>query len=570
MPHPQTHYFEVEMRLNNIAAATDSPKNGYIDLKMPVWTPGSYLIREYAKNVEGFQVFGDGKAVKSEKIRKNTWRIFSADDHLVVRYRVYAYELSVRTSFLDDAQGYLNGASIFLFHDALKSLPLRLIVQPYANWTQISTGLKRVADSPAIFEAPNYDVLVDSPVSIGTQQVFSFTASGIPHTVAMSGEAQFDPAKLATDMQKVCETAATVVGEQPCTDYTFLVLNAQQGSGGLEHSNSTTLHVSRNSYANEGSYRGFLSLVAHEYFHLWNIKRIRPMALGPFDYENENYTRLLWVAEGFTSFYQEYILLKAGFRTADVYLEMLANQISGVENKPGNRVQSVAEASWDAWIKYYRPNENSINSTVSYYDKGAVIGGVMNLIILANTKGQRSLDDVMRLLYNEYYKKQKRGFSDEEFQKACEQVAGLPLTDFFQKHIYGTEPLDYNRYLHPVGLAMTDQNANNNTPFLGANTSNRWLLTSIVRDSPAALAGLNAGDEIVQIDGQTRPLTGLDDWLLGKKVNDVSMLTIKRDGLTKTMAVTVGRSPFVRFKIAKTNSASVAQEDLYKKWLFIK
>ena len=572
MPQPKTHYFEVEMRLGNVGAATESKKNGYVDVKMPVWTPGSYLIREYAKNVEGFQAFGGGQAVKWEKIRKNTWRIFSTDDYITVRYRVYAYELSVRTSFLDDTQGYLNGASIFLFNDQLKALPLRLIVQPYADWKQISTGLKRVADSPATFEAANYDILVDSPVSIGNQQVFNFTASGIPHTVAMSGEVQFDSNKLAADMQKVCETAATVVGEHPCTDYTFLVLNALQGSGGLEHSNSTTLHVTRNSYANDGSYRGFLSLVAHEYFHLWNIKRIRPIALGPFDYENENYTRLLWVGEGFTSFYQEYILLKAGFRTPESYLNMLAAQISGVENKPGNRVQSVAEASWDAWIKYYRPNENSVNSTVSYYDKGAVIGGILNLMILANTKGKHALDDVMRLLYQEYYKKQKRGFTDEEFQKACEQVAEMPLNDFFQKHIYGTEPIDYNRYLRPVGLEITDQNVNNEVAFLGANTSaaSRWLVASVVRDSPAAVAGLNAGDEIMQIDALPRPTDGLDAWVATRKVGESVGLTVKRDGLPRNLKITLGRSPFVNFQITKNSTTAAVQADLYKKWLFIK
>jgi predicted metalloprotease with PDZ domain len=572
MPQPKTHYFEVEMRLNNVASATKAAQNGYIDLKMPVWTPGSYLIREYAKNVEGFQAFGNGQAVKWEKIRKNTWRIFGNHNHLVVRYRVYAYELSVRTSFLDETQGYLNGASIFLFQDSLKALPLRLVVQPYSNWTRVSTGLKRVPNQLNTFEAPNYDVLVDSPISIGTQQVFEFKASGVPHQVSMSGEAQYDAAKLAADMQKVCETSTTIIGEHPCTDYTFLVLNAQQGSGGLEHSNSTTLHVSRNSYASEANYRGFLSLVAHEYFHLWNVKRIRPVALGPFDYENENYTRMLWVAEGFTSFYQDYILLKAGFRTPDNYLDLLANQLSGVENKPGNRVQSVAEASWDAWIKYYRPNENSINSTISYYDKGAVIGGIMNLLILANTKGQRSLDDVMRLLYNEYYKKLKRGFTDEEFQQACEQVAGMSLTDFFQKHIYGTQPIDYNRYLRPVGLELTDQNVNNNIAFLGANTSssNRWLVASVVRDSPAAVAGLNAGDEITQLNGLPRPADGLDAWLTTQNVGSTATLTVRRDGLLKQITITIGRSPFVNFKIAKATSLSASQEELQRKWLFIK
>ena len=569
MPQPQTHYLEVEMRLNGTAAATEAQKNGYIDLKMPVWTPGSYLIREYAKNVEGFQAFGGGQAVKAEKIRKNTWRIYSNNDNLTLRYRVYANELSVRTSFVDDGFAVLSNASIFLFHDKLKALPLKLIVQPFGNWKQISTGLKRVADQPATFEAANYDVLVDSPVLVGNQKILTFMASKVPHFVAMNGEVQYDSAKLPLDMQKVCETAATIVGEQPCTDYTFLVLNAQSGSGGLEHSNSTMLHVNRAAYGNEGNYRNFLSLVAHEYFHLWNVKRIRPVALGPFDYENENYTRLLWVAEGFTSFYQDYILLKAGFRSPDNYLEVLSNGISSVENKPGNRVQSVSEASWDAWIKYYRPNENSQNSTISYYDKGAVLGAMLNLIMIANSNGQRSLDDLMRLLYEEYYKKQKRGFTDAEFLKACEQIAAMSLEDFFQKHIYGTEPIDYNRYLRPVGLEMLDQNANISKPYVGANVA-RNVIASVVRDSPAARDGLSAGDEILQVDGQLLPAEGLNAVMINKKAGDVLHFAIKRDGLPKNVVVTLGRSPFVNFQIKKIANATSVQGALYSKFLFLK
>ncbi|HEX9957930.1 MAG TPA: peptidase M61, partial [Fibrella sp.] len=247
MPQPQTHYFEVEMRLQNAAAATNARKNGYVELKMPVWTPGSYLIREYAKNVEGFTATSGGQPVRYEKSSKNAWRIYSNSDDLTVRYRVYAYELSVRTSYLDDTHGYLNGASIFLFNDALKNQPLTLQIMPYKEWKKVATALKPVASAAFTYEAPDYDILVDSPIEIGNHTTLTFTASNIPHTIAMysNGPLEYNANRLTSDYKRVCETAATVVGEHPCTDYTFIVHHTNQGGGGLEHLNSTTLQTNR-------------------------------------------------------------------------------------------------------------------------------------------------------------------------------------------------------------------------------------------------------------------------------------------------------------------------------------
>ncbi|RYF75837.1 MAG: M61 family peptidase, partial [Cytophagaceae bacterium] len=470
MPQPQTHYFEVEMRLQNAAGATNARKNGYIDVKMPVWTPGSYLIREYAKNVEGLVATAGGQRVKSDKISKNTWRVYTNSDDLTIRYRVYAYEFSVRNSFLDDSHGYLNGASVFLYTDALKNQPLTVQITPFPGWKKVSTGMKSVSATAFTYEAPNYDILVDSPIEIGNHSTFTFTASNVPHTVAMYGNGPLDynAEKLAADYKRVCETAATVVGEHPCTDYTFLVHHTNQGGGGLEHLNSTTLQTNLTAYATERSYKGFLTLVAHEYFHLWNVKRIRPIALGPFDYENENYTHMLWLSEGCTSFYEDYILRRAGFHTPEEYVKIVAGDINGIENQPGNQVQSAAESSWDAWIKYYRPNENSANSTVSYYSKGAVLGSLLNLAILSGSNGQRSMDDLLRFLYNEYYKKQKRGFTDDEFRKAAEQIAGTSLTNFFEKGVNGTGPIDYNTYFEPVGMRLINTGPPSTDGFFGA------------------------------------------------------------------------------------------------------
>ncbi|MFC5408280.1 M61 family metallopeptidase [Larkinella bovis] len=571
MPEPQTHYFEVEMRIAGAAAGSKTATNGYLDVKMPVWTPGSYLIREYARNVEGFRASAGNQPVRSEKIRKNTWRVYSTATPLTIRYKVYAYELSVRTSFIDASHGYFNGASLFLYVDHLRSQPHRLIIQPYADWKKISTGLPAVPGQVNTYQAADYDVLVDSPVEIGNHHTFTFTAAGVPHTVAMYGEKHYDDAKLANDMQRVCEETFRVIGEHPCQDYTFIIHQTPTGGGGLEHANSTTLQVTRNAFVNSKLYQDFLSLVAHEYFHLWNVKRIRPKALGPFDYENENYTHLLWVAEGITSFYQTAILQRCGILSSEAYLRSFAGEISGIENLPGNAVQSVAESSLDAWIKYYRPNENSVNSTVSYYSKGSVLGGLLNLAIVNSTNGQKNLDDVLRLLYTTYYKKEKRGFTDTEFQEAVEKIAGRKLDDFFQKYVFGTEKIDYNSFLNPVGLQLVDASASKQDAYLGTLTKfadGKLTVSSVRRDSPAWINGLNVNDEILAIDN-VRVGNDLERVLEAYQPGATISVLVNRTGQLKTLAVSLTGNPLAAFRIQPLASPTTEQRALYRKWLGI-
>ncbi len=571
MPEPQTHFFEVELSLSNL---TDPllKKQGYLDVKMPVWTPGSYLIREYAKNVEGFIARSGAASLPSRKISKNTWRVdWSGQETVSIRYKVYAYELTVRTSFLDETHGYVNGASMFMYVPQYQHLPSTLTVRPAKNWNTVSTALLLVPGQEFTYQVPNYDLLVDSPIEIGTHHVLEFTASGVPHRVAMFGETQYDETRLLADYKRVTEAAATVVGEHPCQNYLFIVHHLPAGGGGLEHLNSTSLQTSRTAYATEAAYTGFMSLVAHEYFHLWNVKRIRPRALGPFDYDAENYTHLLWVAEGFTSMYDNYLVRRAGLTSPEKYLEDVQADINGTENTPGNRVQSLTEASWDAWIKYYRPNENSTNSTVSYYLKGAVVANLLNLEILHSSGGQKSLDDVMRLLYNEYYKKQKRGFTDEELQQALESVAGHSLSDFFRDYIWGRVPIDYNRYFGYVGCRVVDQLASSTEAFLGAtasNTSGKLVVNSVLRDSPAWTDGLNVNDEIVAVNG-TRATDDFNRYLTGKKPGDVVSVQVSRSGLMKTIRVTLGKNSRKSYKIERLSNPSPEQQSLYLKWLYL-
>ena len=572
MPEPQTHYFEVEMQLKGASASTNAKKNGYVDIKMPVWTPGSYLIREYAKNVEGFSVTAGDKAVRSEKIRKNAWRVYSSEDNLTIRYRVYANELTVRTSFVDADHGYVTPASVFMYHDALKNGPHRVVVQPYKTWKTVTTALEPVAGAPNTYEAPDFDLLVDSPIEIGNQRTFNFTATNVPHTVAMFGDVDYDEKQLAADYKRVCETAATVVGEHPCKHYTFIVHHIPQGGGGLEHLNSTTLETNRVAYATETNYKGFLTLVAHEYFHLWNVKRIRPIALGPFDYENENYTHMLWLSEGCTSFYEDYILRRAGFHTPEAYLGIVAIDINGIENQPGVRAQSAAESSWDAWIKYYRPNENSANSTVSYYSKGSVLGTLLNLAILAGSNGERNMDDLMRLLYTEYYKKQKRGFTDDEFRRAAEQIAGRSLDDFFNVAVNSSEPINYNAYFEPVGLQLTNVASKTQDGFLGAATTasnGKATVTGVRRGSAAYTGGLNVGDEIISVDS----IRVGDDFLRlisGRRVGETVNVLVNRGGMLRKLPITLAQNPLASYRLTPLPNATAAQKALYNKWLYIK
>ncbi|GAB2871460.1 PDZ domain-containing protein [Hymenobacter ruber] len=562
MPLPQSHYFEVKMELGGFPA-------DYTDVKMPVWAPGSYLVREYAKNVEGFQAqTSGGQALTVEKINKNTWRVrHPKQANFRVSYRVYAFELSVRTSFIDGDHGYLNGSSVFMYPADNKMLSSSLTVQPAAGWEKVSTAL-RPGPGKFTYKAASYDELADSPIEIGNQKVLEFTANGTPHQVAMYGTYTADDTKLVADMKRVCEEAHRVVGQNPLDHYVFIVHNLERGGGGLEHLYSTTLEVGRTTYGTDAGMKSFLGLVAHEYFHLWNVKRIRPVALGPFNYDQENYTHMLWVSEGMTEYYSKQILERAGVLTRDEYLGKLGNAITEVENTPGNRIQSAAESSFDAWIKYYRPNENANNTQISYYSKGDLIGTWLDLNIAQATNGAKHLDDVMRLLYDTYYVKAKRGFTDQEYQDAVATVAGRRFDEFFQNSVYGTKPIDFSTALGYAGLTLTSAPLSTDGT-LGANFSNRTgklLVASVVRDGAAWNTGLSATDEVLLINGAA-PSDETVKALVNSPVGTDVKLQVRRDGLTRDITLKAQPNPDRKFTVQPVASPTAAQQKVLAKWL---
>jgi len=563
---PQAHYADVEMDLSGVSKE-------YIDVKMPVWAPGSYLIREFSKNVEGFTAAAAGKQLRTEKIKKNTWRIYTGKSKTVqVKYSVYAFEVSVRTAFIDATHAFLSPTAIFMYPDKQLALESTVKVIPFSGWTKVSTGLPAVAGEKFTYKASNYDILFDSPIEVGNQEVFDFMAAGVKHEVAMYGGGNYNAERLKVDMAKIIEQATAIYGENPNKNYTFIVHNFSRGGGGLEHLNSTVLGASRDGYSTERGYNGFLNLVAHEYHHLWNVKRLRPVALGPFDYENENYTTDLWIAEGFTAYYENKFMLRAGFITPEEFVGTLTAAVAAVVNTPGAKVQSAAEASFDAWIKYYRPNENSNNTSVSYYSKGEIVGMLMDIEIANATKGTKSLDDVMKAMYLQC-KTKGRGYTDAEFKAMVEKVSGISFTDFWGKYVNGTFPVEYVKYLGYAGIKLEDLNAGKNIPYLGVatkKTEGHIMISAVSRNSAAWVAGLNVGDEVLSVDGvAAEPVIEKTSSFLNKKPGDVITVKVQRDDRDMDIKVTLKAIPNVRLSPTIASGVTEGQKLVLKRWMGI-
>lgn len=548
MPEPHTHYFEVEWTITEW-------NEGILDAKMPVWAPGSYLVREFAKSVEGFEAKnGSGKELDVEKMNKNTWRVVTkGEDKVVISYRVYAYELSVRTSFLDADHGYINGTSVFMFADDYDASPGEVTFEPYKDWKKVSTALPHKEDFTYTYE--DYDQLGDCPIEIGNHEEFTFDASGVKHRVAMFGEGNYDVEQLKIDMAKIVEACTEVFGENPNDEYLFIVHNLTVGSGGLEHMNSTTLQVNRWTYEGD-DYLGFLSLVAHEYFHLWNVKRLRPEGIQPYNYDEENYTSMLWVMEGFTSYYDELLLHRAGFYTDDHYLNKVFGTINYVENLPGNEVQSLACASHDAWIKAYRPNENSRNTTISYYSKGSLAALLIDAQIIAQSKGKMNVDDFMQELYRNHYKKQRKGFSDEDFKKSLSKYM-KGASSFLEDYIYDVKQMPYKDILSKIGVQVAESTLERNR--LGARLGGDNEIRSVKRGTPAYESGLNVNDEIIAINGWR--VRGNLDEIIERNAGETIKVLVTRDSQVRAIEVQLFPVKVTSYKY------SVIENDMYNAWL---
>ncbi len=568
MPRPWTHLLEVEMRVQ-IPANLNVPNE--TDLVMPVWTPGSYLIREFERNVQDFNADANARTLDWEKVNKDTWRVnTNGARQWRVTYRVYANELTVRTSELNADHAFWNNAALLMYPEGRLNAPSTVRVIAPSGW-KVATGLPAVAGQANTFRAENFDILYDSPFEISNFKELKFEVRGVPHRIVIDGEGNYDPQRMKTDVQKIVAAETGMFAVIPYHDYTFILHLRANTGGGLEHLNSTALGFRRFNFATERGWQSFYGLVAHEFFHLWNVKRIRPDALGPFDYTKENYTRNLWVAEGITDYYGNLMVRRAGLISDRDYLEGLAKRIQNFQNTPGRLEMSAEDASFNSWIKEYRPDENSVNSQISYYDKGELLGLLLDLDIRRRTKNAKSLDDVMRYLYHDFYEK-NRNYTPADFQKACELMAGASLEDFFTQYVRGVKELPYNEMLSAAGLRLEtgEENSGALKTYLGAELEDGAGFISVknVRaETPAYEQGLNAKDQIIALDGVRVNRELFESLIAEKKPGDVIHVTLFRDDNLRTLDIKLGGRVEAPYRIAQLPSVGDQQKRIYQSWL---
>jgi len=566
-PAPHTHY--VEVRTEVPSAGSDQ-----VDLMMAIWTPGSYLIREYERHVENLAATGtDGAGLLIRKTGKNRWTISTGGaETVVVTYRVYGREMSVRTNWIESGFALINGAPTFLTLAESNERPHEITVLMPSTWSRSITSLPVIAGAEHRYSAATYDVLVDSPILAGNPVVYEFAIDGKPHRLVDEGEeGVFDGARAARDLEIIAQEHHRFWGTVPYDSYTCINM-ITEGGGGLEHSSSAVLMTSRWATRTRRAYLGWLELASHELFHVWSGKRLRPIELGPFDYEREVHTCSLWVVEGITDYYGDLLLHRAGLSTREEFLASLSDKIDALQTTPGRGVQSLTNASFDAWIKHYRPDENSPNTSMSYYIKGAVVAFLLDMRIRHVSRGQRSLDDVMRTAYVRY--SGSRGYSEPEFRALVEDVAGATLETFWESALEGTGELDFSEALDVLGLRFkTPEPLTGRLPgkaTLGAVTridNGRLLVSQVRRGTAAYEAGLNVDDEIVAIDEFRIRADQLDARMEQYVAGDpVAILVARRDRLMRLNAL-LGTEPLKAWQLEIDPRASTAQRTILDFWL---
>ena len=560
-PAPHTHYFEVE-------AAIPTAGRPEVEVYMATWTPGSYLLREYQRHVEAVTASAGSNPLAVEKSSKNRWKIQTTGARSVtLRYRVYGREMTVRNNWVEAGFAMLNGAPTFITLVERAARPHEVRVELAPTWKSVQTALVPVTGAPNTFRAEDFDTLVDSPIIIGSPVTREFTVDGKKHVLVLEGDPSlFDADRAAADVRKIVEAGRDVMGPLPYPHYYMLNMVVETG-GGLEHKNSFLTMSGRYTTRNHRAYMGWLGLVAHEHFHAWNIKRLRPVELGPFDYENENYVKTLWVAEGFTDYYAEVLPRRAGLATRDEFLDGLSDAIEAVQTTPGRLVTPVDMSSYDTWIKQYRPDENTANTSVNYYPKGAVIAFLLDAKIRKSSNAARTLDTGMQWAMQRY--SGDKGFTPGQFYQVMSEAAGTDLKGWFASAAESTDELDYREALDYFGLRFRPVDTRNARAFIGGGTRNdagRLVVTSVRRGTPAIDAGLNVDDEILAIDEVRVRADGLAARLeLYKPGDKIAVLVARRDKLTR-LEVTLGADPGRPWRLEVSPTATDEQRARLLAW----
>ena len=561
--HLHAHQYRVTLRIATPAAQQL--------VSLPVWIPGSYLVREFAKNLQELNARQNGQPIAVQQLSKHQWQLdCSANAPVELSYLVNAYDTSVRTAWLDQRRGFFNGTSLLLRVHGQEAQPHQLRISPSAqvpDW-KLATGLSAVevdAQGFGTYTAGNYDELVDCPVEMGNFWSGSFTARGVPHRFVVAGApASFDGERLLYDTQKICEAEIDFWGVAPHSSYVFMLNVTHDGYGGLEHCNSTALICSRSDLPRQGvdkasdGYVQLLGLISHEYFHTWNVKRLRPAELVPYNYDQENYTELLWFFEGFTSYYDDLLLRRAGLIDNATYLKLITKTLNQVQQTPGRKVQSVAQSSFDAWVKYYRQDENTANATVSYYTKGALVA--MSLDLKLRQEGQTTLDAVMRALWQRC---QGSAMSEADVLTVLQALTGRSWETELQVWVHGTQELPVTELLAAHGVAAdADQPVPAQALGLRVQESHSVLIKQVLRGGLAEQAGMMAGDEWygIEIGGQGWRLGKLEELAMYAPQGTTSITALvarDRQLLRLTLPLPQASAPLSNYKLRVQDEAAV-------------
>ncbi len=563
---PGAHLFSV-----SVTVAKPYPAGQ--EFAIPAWIPGSYLIRDLARQVVAVRAEADGREIGLSKTDKSTWQADPCESPLTLTAQIYAYDLSVRGAHVDTTHAFFDGACVFPAVIGQENLVCELDILPPqksvgSNW-RVATSMQPLHAQQYEFGtyiAADYAELIDHPVEMGDILIGEFEACNIPHAIAVIGHTHFDMARICHDLKTLCEKQINFLGKPKSLDrYLFLLRVEEDGYGGLEHRWSSSLSCSRKDLPRRGEtkvsddYRKFLGLCSHEYFHLWNVKRIKPEKFTPYDLRAETYTGLLWVFEGITSYYDDLFLLRSGLISADSFLELLAKTITRVSRNRGRHLQNIEESSFDAWSRFYKQDANSSNAIVSYYTKGSLIALALDLTIRKDTAGACSLDDVMRECWSRYGETGE-GLPERGLESLARSVSGLELEDFFERYVRGTVDLPLRGLLATAGINLHMRAANNSKDMGGKPASNSstpppWLGATVKAragtsrfavvhsDSPAESAGIAPGDEAVALDGLRLTARNLDDRLRDHHAGDTVTITTFREELLMRHQVKLGEAP---------------------------
>jgi len=558
---PESHYLHIKTDFKNLSFDED-----YTDLILPVWRSGRYLVFDFASGLRDFNAVNEaGGNIKWEKTDKCTWRIYNNKKGFSISYLMYAYEFSFRTKGLDTSHAFVNGMSAFMYAEKFRYEPVTLKINQYADW-HVTTGLEYTING--YFIAPNYDYLVDCPIEIGNQKDHEFIVNGKKHVIRFYGDAEYDIEKLIKEFSIIIKKNHEFWGRIPYEKYIFIVHCTPSSGGGTEHINSTVLGAKPTSFESEQNIRAFLRLISHEFFHTWNVKQIKPAGLTPYDYTKENYTSELWIAEGGTSYYDGLMLTRTGQMSVDDLFKEITSGVDDERRRPGNRVQSAADSSFDAWVKFWRRCPDAYIAQSDYYAKGSYVCMALDLGIRNLSGNKYSLDNVYKVMY-ERFPLDVRGYTNDDFMRLCEEFTGERFEQFFADYVFGTKPIDWEKYLLYAGLELYTE-ANQAQPILGlfaAKIGDKITIENVLTGSPADKYGLKKGDEIAACDGIRMTYEDLEKKIKSMKTGDrIEFSVFRKDKLLNVLMIFEERS-IVTYKLRKSDNPTELQKAIFEKWV---